>query len=151
MRFLQGEEVAEADRCIDLAVQEALKSRCSKSKRGVVISKEGDIIGRGANNPPLDMQCKPDYCYQICNQYTVHGEQNAILDALRNGHELSGSRMYHIKVKEGEVRTSGQPSCVQCSKLVMQSGIAEFVLKHDEGYGLYDAREFHELSLKSLK
>ena len=151
MRYLQGEEIAKAEKYMAEAVQEALKSRCNKSKRGVVIVKDGQIIGRGQNNPPLDIECKPSYCGPICGKYCVHGEQKAILDALGNGRGLEGSRMYHIKVKEGRAVNSGQPSCVDCSKLILEARIAEFVLKHDKGYGLYGAREFHELSLKHLK
>ena len=150
MRYLEGKEIIEANKYIEEAIKEAEKSLCNKSKRGIIIVKNDIIIGRGFNNPPLDLLCEPEYCYPICNQYCIHAEENAIFDALMNNYDLNGSRMYHIKIKEGEVRTSGMPSCVNCSKKILHLGIAEFVLKHDVGYRVYSAREFHELSLESL-
>src|SRR3989338_6412369 len=66
---------------------------------------------------------------------------------LGNGKNIEGTRMYHVKVKNDEIKYSGGPSCVQCSKLVLETGIKNFVLKHRGGYELYEAEEFHELSL----
>ena len=150
MRYLEGSEASEAQYFIDEAVKEALKSRCDKSNRGVVLVKDSAIIGRGSNNPPLAIQCIPDYCRQICSQYCVHAEQNALFDALKKGYDVAGSRMYHIKVKDGEVKDSKKPCCVECSKMVLASGIGEFVLKLEQGLCVYGAQEFHDLSLKSL-
>ena len=155
MRYLQGKEIDEAEIYMKAAILETEKSVCSKSKRGVVIVKkmfdENIIVGRGYNNPVLGRICYPEHCYNICNQYCAHAEQNAIFNALFNIHTLKNSRLYHIKVKNGEVKNSGKPSCIECSKLILKVGIEDIVLKHDEGYGLYSAEEFYDLSLDSFK
>ncbi len=155
MRYLQGKEIEETELYIKTAILEAEKSVCSKSKRGVVIVKklsdENVVVGKGYNTPALGRICYPKHCYNICNQYCIHAEQNAIFNALSNVHNLKNSRLYHIKVKDGEVKNSGQPSCIECSKLILKVGIEGIVLKHDEGYGLYSSEEFYDLSLNSFK
>jgi len=151
MRYLQWREILEADVYFKECEQEARKSRCQKSQRGVVIVKGEDILGRACNNPPLELRCEPEKCHDICNEYCIHAEDRAIHGAHAQGLDLKGSRLYHIKIKEGEVKPSRNPSCPNCSKWILESGIAEVVLKHEIGHGLYDAKEFHELSLEAAR
>lgn len=150
MRVLSGKEAEEAQHYIDEAVKEAVKSPCKHSKRGVVIVKTGVVIGRGYNNPPGEMQCNPEFCEPICAQYCVHAEENALLSALRMGYDPQGARMYHIKAVDGRAQDALGPSCVECSKLVLQTGVREFVLKQEQGLVCYEAAEFHRLSLECL-
>ena len=154
MRFLEGKERNEAMKFILEAAEEAKKSTCKKSQRGVVIVKDGKIIGRGRNDTTIEKYCNPCIRQNIDNKVNVelcaayHAEQDAIIDALEKGRDLSGSRMYHIKVKDGEIKTSGKPSCTVCSRLVVRSNIGEFVIMHDEGLALYNSREFNEKSFE---
>ena len=147
VRYLEGDERKKAQHWLDDAVQEALKSRCEKSKRGVIIVKNNFVLGRGCNNPPADMPCVPDVCKPVCGRYCVHAEQNAIIDALNKGFYLKDSQMYHVRMKEGVVVDSREPCCIDCSKLVLQLGIAEFVMKTEVGMCAYGAQEFHDASL----
>ncbi|MEK6923416.1 MAG: deaminase [Nanoarchaeota archaeon] len=152
MRYLEGEEKEAAIIYSRAAFLEVINSTCEKSKRGVVIVKDNKIIGKGTNNPPGNFECNLKDCYDICRNYTVHAEQNAILDALENNHNLEDSNLYHVKFKDGIPQYSGAPSCVECSKLILQAGIEEIVLEHkDKEFALYSAEEFHLLSLESLK
>lgn len=151
MRYLKGQEILEADIYFKECEQEASKSRCQKSQRGVIIVRNGDILGRACNNPPLELLCKPEECHGICNQYCIHAEDRAIHEANAQGLDLRGSRLYHLKIKEGTVRPSMDPSCPNCSKWILESGIAEVVLKREIGYSLYDAEEFHERSLAAAR
>ncbi len=152
MRYLSESEAEEARKFIREAALEAEKSTCRKSKRGVVIVKEGRIIGRGYNKVTIEGLCDPcirrdilDHSrVELCS--AVHAEQVAILDALNEGNNLKGSRMYHIRVKNKEIKTSGEPSCTVCSRIVLESGIKEFVLMQQKGFALYDSKEFNELS-----
>lgn len=150
MRFLDGAEAVEAERFTAEAVTVARRSPCEKSKRGVIIVSDSEVIGRGYNKPPADVPCVEEFCGLICRKYCVHAETNAVMDALRGGHELKGSRGYHIKVKGGAVRDSDDLSCVPCAALVLESGMGEFVLKHPRGFAVYGAREFYELSLDAF-
>ncbi len=149
MRYLDGLEEESARGILNYAADIARKSPCEKSKRGVVIAMGKEILGEGFNSPPPGFFCEREKCYNICNAYAMHAEQNAILDALKKGKELAQATMYHIKVKDGEVKTSGDPCCPQCSKMALQAGIVEFVLLHDQGVGLYPMYEFHRISLEN--
>lgn len=154
MRFLEGKEKEEAMKFILEAAEEAKKSTCKKSQRGVVIVKDGEIIGRGRNNTTIEKYCNPCIRQNIDNKVNVelcaayHAEQDAMFNALENGKDLRNSRMYHIKVKDGEIKTSGEPSCTVCSRLVVRSGIGEFVILHDEGVAVYGSKEFNEKSFE---
>jgi dCMP deaminase len=157
MRYLVGDEIEEAQKCIQFAANIAKKSKCRKSRRGAVVVKDGKIIGSGYNNAPLDEVCKSclregihdNSRVELC--YGVHAEQNAIVDALKRGHSLEDSRLYHIKVKNNEIKSSDDISCTVCSKLILNSGISEVVLLHTDGFGLYSSREFNEKSFEYFK
>ena len=138
---------------MDEAAEEAMKSTCKKSKRGAIIVKDGKILGRGYNKVTLDEVCNPcirerindNSRAELCS--AVHAEQMAILEALGKGESLRGSRMYHIKVANGEKKPSGEPSCTVCSRIIYELGI-EFVLWHKEGYAVYTPEELNRLSFK---
>ncbi len=149
MRYLQGAEIAEADRYMAEAIKAAVNSPCEKSKRGIVIVKDNEIIGAGYNKPPFESGCVPNVCRDICADYCEHAEVFAGLDSLKKNKDPSGGRMYHAKIQEGFLKDCGPPSCVRCSSLASVIGIKDFVLQHKGGYGLYEMREFHELSLRS--
>ena len=152
MKYLEGEEKHTAIIYTRAAFLEVINSVCAKSKRGVVIVKDDKIIGKGANNPPGTFECNLKDCYAICRNYTVHAEQNAILDALKKNNNLEGSRLYHVKFKDSIPQYSGAPSCTECSKLILQSGIEEIVLEHNSNeFALYTAEEFHLLSLEYFR
>jgi len=157
MRYLTGKESKEAQKFILAAAEEAKKSTCKKSQRGVVIVKNGKIIGRGHNKVTIEKYCNPcirehikdNSKVELCS--ALHAEQVAILDALKRGENLEGSRMYHISVKNSKIRTSEDVSCTVCSRFVLESGISEFVLFHKKGFGLYTAEEFNEKSFEYFK
>ena len=154
MRYLAEEESKEAQKYILAAGEEAKKSTCKKSQRGVVIVKNNEIIGKGYNKVTIEKFCNPcirenikdNSRVELCS--ALHAEQVAILDALKRGKSLEGSRMFHIAVKNGEIKTSEDTSCTVCSKLVLESGISEFVLFHKKGFGLYSAEEFNRKSFE---
>jgi len=154
MRYLIGEEAREAEKYILEAAEEAKKSTCKKSQRGAVIVKNGEIIGKGYNkvtnekycNPCIREDIKDNSRAELCS--ASHAEQIAILDAFKKGKDPEGSRMYHIKVKDGKIRPSGDVSCTVCSRLVLETGISEFVLLHEKGLAVYDSKEFNEKSFE---
>lgn len=164
MRYVTDmKEIKEIEYYMKLAAQEAVKSTCIKSKRGAIIVKDDKIVGKGYNkvteghdNVTLEGLCNPCIREDIHDKsrvelcYAVHAEQMAIIDAGNNKNPLFGARMYHIKVKNGEMQPSGKPSCTTCSKMVDESGIIEFVLWHEEGYAVYDSKEFNKLSFEFI-
>lgn len=138
---------------MNLALEKAKHSPCLRDKRGVVIVNKDLEIGSGFNAPPPGFICEPKYCDPTCKNYAGHAEINALADAVRrgNGANLIGARMYHARAENGVLQNSRKPRCYQCSKYLVVFGLAEFVLKHEEGYTLYSIQEFNKLSLESSR
>jgi deoxycytidylate deaminase len=159
MRFATEEyEIKEIKHYLELAAKEAIKSTCKKSQRGAVVVEPDYYLGLGYNKVTDEIFCNPCIREHIQDNSSVeqcsaiHAEQMAIFKAAiycRNA-DLSGSRLYHIKVKDGKMVPSGKPSCTVCSRMIVESGISEVVLWHPEGYAIYDSKEFNELSFKYL-
>lgn len=151
MRILEGLELEDAKKYMDITAAIARGSPCKKEQRGVIIVKNNLIIGRGVNMPPLPFKCEPEYCGDSCRVPAVHAEMNAILN-VGNRDFLKDSVLYHARINEnGTLQDSRDPRCADCSKHILQAGIAGVVLKHDKGYAIYNAKEFHIISLENYK
>lgn len=138
------------------AGEEAKKALCLKAKCGAVIVLEDEIIGRGYNAPPGDditqRKCeeifegtslKPKSDRTCC----MHAEWRAILDAIQNKKDISGSTLYFSRVDDnGNLLRSGKPYCTVCSRLALDTGIKYLGLWHEEGIKLYDTQEYNDLS-----
>jgi dCMP deaminase len=100
---------------VNIAREIAKLSHCERSKVGAVIVKEGNIVSFGYNGTPSGM----DNCCErwgVTKQETIHAEMNAILKAARTGHAVDGATLYIT-----------MSPCVDCSKLILQSGIKRVV------------------------
>lgn len=129
-----------------VALEEAGRSPC-QSKRGVVVFDEaGFIVGTGHNRKPKGFDCDgSNDCKATCRSQAVHAEQWALLDA---GPQAYGRELMHVKAVNGLLVTSGSPSCVQCSKLILAAGVEGVWLFRADGlWHRYDATEFHMLSI----
>lgn len=151
---INKKEITKIECYMNLAAEEAKKSNCIKSKRGALIVKENEIIGKGYNKVTLEDLCNPciredikdNSRVELC--FAIHAEQMAILNAVNSSKPLTGSRIYHVKIKNGEIVAAGKPSCTVCSRLIYESGISEVVLLHEDGYFIYKSKEFNELSFE---
>lgn len=151
MRYLEGDEIIDAEKFLEFAIKAARNSKCKKSQRGVVIVREGWVVSEGYNQPMLEEICEPclrdnvhdNSKVELCNG--IHAEHMAIINA-RN-YSLKDSIMYHIKLKNGAPVHSGNPSCTICSRLISYAGM-EFVLWQKEGYKLYSPEEFNRESFR---
>ena len=114
---------------VDEAVTVAMLSPC-QSKRGVVISsEEGTLISSGFNHQPYPFRCDgSETCKRNCGKTAIHAEQSAILSA---GVSLDNAWMLHVKAKQSKPCASMAPSCLECSKLILESRIAWMHLLHD--------------------
>ena len=136
-----------------MAADVANQATCTKAKCGSVIVKEGKVIGSGYNSPALndegqrlcsarmDVEENPKYDKTCC----IHAEWRAILDACKTNPEaILGSTLYFMRTnKEGAFTDAGEPFCTVCSRLTMESGIAEFALYNENGADLYQADEYN--------
>jgi len=155
MKFLIGEEEKEAIKWMNEAAKVAAKALCFKAKCGTVIVKEGEIIGKGYNAPPLDKEenrtCLEEFVpgkLKYDKTCCIHAEWRAVMDALKtNPEKIEGSKLYFIRIDEqGSVKKSGKPYCTVCSRLALDSGISEFLLWHEEGICSYPTDEYNKLS-----
>lgn len=160
MYFLEkdSKEEKESLNYIEECKKEALKATCKRSKCGSVIVKDNEIIGRGYNSAPanLDSQVRCDCDKDSYNKKVtdktccIHAEQRAIMDALKNNpNKISGSILYFIRLdKDNNIIHAGKPYCTICSKMSLDVGIAEFVLYHENSICIYDSEEYNDLSFK---
>ena len=142
--FLEAEKVA----------QDGL---CARAKCGaVIVSRDGQLIGRGYNAPPRDdlanAKCRAEFDRTKKSKYDitccVHAEWRAIADALAtHSDEIAGSSLYYVRLgDDGKLRHSGEPFCTVCSRLALDHGIAKFGLWHESGIVMYDAQDYNERS-----
>lgn len=112
---------------MNMAYEQAEKSKCSRIKVGVVFVKGGLVVAQGYNNTVggirdcRDVGCirdvlkipsgqRREVCRAIC------AEQLAVSEAARNGIDLDGSVAY----------VTTYP-CHICAKLLVSSGVSEII------------------------
>lgn len=156
MRRIAGKELEEIEKFFKMAAEVAAGALCQRAKCGSVIVKDGEVIGRGFNSPPLndenrrtcdskwDYAKKPKYDLTCC----IHAEWRAVLDASKhNAENLEGSTLYFMRINEnGDFTDAGVPYCTTCSRLTMEAGVKEFALWNDSGADIYLLPEYDQLS-----
>ena len=109
----------------------AMRSNCMKRKVAAIIVKDLRVVSTGYNGTPRGAKnCNEGGCPR-CNGMAAsgtaldeclccHGEENAITQAAYHGTSLKGSTLY----------TTFAP-CLLCTKMIINSGIAEVVYNQD--------------------
>lgn len=100
---------------MNITKEVATLSHCVRFKVGAVLVKDGNIISMGYNGTPAGMDncCEKD---NVTVPHVIHGEVNAILKAAKNGTSVNGGTLYLTL-----------SPCLDCSKLILQSGIKRVV------------------------
>lgn len=103
----------------------AQNSYCERKKVGALIVKDRQIISDGYNGTPAGFENICEDENNITKQYVLHAEANAITKVAKTSNSSEGGTLY--------VTTS---PCIECSKLIIQSGIkrvvfAELYSKHE--------------------
>ena len=100
---------------MNIAQEAATRSTCDRKNVGAVIVRDRTILSTGYNGSIRGMP----HCDQIGHEMenghcvaTIHAEANAIIQAARNGVNISGAELY----------TTASP-CWSCFKLIANSGI----------------------------
>lgn len=99
---------------MDIAHIVSKLSRCNRAKVGAIIVKDGNIISFGYNGTPTGFcnECEEN---DVTKDEVIHAEMNAILKA---GINAQGATMYVT-----------MSPCIQCSKIIKQSGIQNVVFE----------------------
>ena len=103
----------------------AENSYCERRKVGAIVVKDKMIISDGYNGTPEGFENVCEDSNQITKQYVLHAEANAITKLARSSNNSEGATLY----------VTASP-CIECSKLIIQSGIKRVV--YGEKYRLED-------------
>jgi dCMP deaminase len=100
---------------LNIAKEISTLSKCNRSKVGAILVKDGNIISMSYNGTPsgMDNCCERD---DVTLPYVIHAEMGAILKAAKTGNSVDGSTLYLTL-----------SPCLDCSKLILQSGIKRVV------------------------
>lgn len=103
----------------------AENSYCERRKVGALVVKDKMIISDGYNGTPSGFEnvCEDDN--NVTKPYVLHAEANAITKLARSNNNSEGATLY----------VTASP-CLECSKLIIQSGIRRVV--YGEIYRLTD-------------
>lgn len=125
-----GERQEQFDRrYLEMARTWAMNSYCKRRQVGALIVKERMIISDGYNGTPEGFE---NICEDENNKtkpYVLHAEANAITKVAKSNNSSNGATLY----------ITTEP-CMECSKLIIQSGIRRVVCSEnyhsDEGVKL---------------
>lgn len=104
---------------LDLARRIAEESYCKRLQVGALIVKDGNIISFGYNGTPSGL---PNVCEEddVTLPYVLHAESNAISKACKSPISTEGAVLYMT-----------HSCCVECAKLIVQSGIKKVYYIHE--------------------
>ena len=108
----------------------AENSYCKRRQVGALVVKDKMIISYGYNGTPSGFEnvCEEN---NVTKPYVLHAEANAITKLARSSNNSEGSTLY----------VTASP-CIECSKLIIQSGIKRVV--YAEKYRLTDGIDLLE-------
>ena len=109
----------------------AENSYCQRRQVGALVVKNKMIISDGYNGTPSGFENICEDADGITYPYVLHAEANAITKLARSGNNSDGSTLY----------VTAAP-CIECSKLIIQSGIKRVV--YAEQYRLTDGTDLLE-------
>ncbi|MDE6397253.1 MAG: dCMP deaminase family protein [Muribaculaceae bacterium] len=109
----------------------AENSYCKRRQVGAIIVKDKMIISDGFNGTPSGFENVCEDSDGMTKPYVLHAEANALTKVARSNNSSDGATLY----------VTASP-CLECSKLIIQSGITRVVF--DELYRLKDGLELLE-------
>lgn len=133
---------------MDLLVKLAGASGCMKSKRAVVLIAVDGGHHFGVNRPAVGECDGSETCRRDCPRICIHAEQEAVINA---GQHARAASVFHLKVVNGAPAASGDPSCVECSKLMLEAGVDHVWLYQADGWRRWSAADFHLATLRTLE
>ena len=104
---------------LEMAEIWAQNSYCKRRKVGALLVKDRMIISDGYNGTPSGFEnvCQED---GVTKPYVLHAEANAITKVAKSGNSSDGATLY----------VTASP-CLECSKLIIQSGIKRVVYRDE--------------------
>ncbi|MGI5974440.1 MAG: dCMP deaminase family protein [Paludibacter sp.] len=109
----------------------AENSYCKRRKVGALLVKDKMIISDGYNGTPSGFENNCEDENNMSKPYVLHAEANAITKVARSHNSSEGATLY----------VTASP-CMECAKLIIQSGIKRVV--YGEKYRIMDGVELLE-------
>jgi len=120
----------------------AENSYCKRRKVGALIVKDRMIISDGYNGTPAGFENVCEDEYYRTKPYVLHAEANAITKVAKSNNSSEGATLY--------ITTS---PCMECSKLIIQSGIKRVVFSElytkNEGLRLLERAKIELIHLQT--
>ncbi len=113
---------------VDIALTIGKKSRCSRAQMGaVIVSKDQRIAATGYNGPAATFPSEGE-CINWCARAQGNAPLDNFYDACPAIHAEANALLYvdRSHVEGGTIYISSPP-CMQCAKLISNSGIARVV------------------------
>ncbi len=116
---------------MEMALIWAKNSYCKRRKVGALLVKDRMIISDGYNGTPAGFENICEDETGATKPYVLHAEANAISKIAKSGNSSEGATLY----------VTASP-CLECAKLIIQSGIKRVVYRDE--YRLKDGIELLE-------
>jgi dCMP deaminase len=128
---------------LEIAKTVAQRSPCIRRKYGSVIIKNDAIISTGYNGPArgvincFEVGCIKEIknlphgmAYEDCP--AVHAEENAVVNAARNGSNVLGGTLFISGIDEDGKLVEAMP-CTRCKRILINAGIERVVIRTEDG------------------
>ena len=127
---------------LEIAKAIAQRSPCSRRRFGAIIVVNDAIVSTGYNGPArgvnnCEMGCLKDKMkaeeyagYDWCP--AVHAEENAVINAARNGNAVKGGILYILGQRQDGTITESHP-CKRCARVLVNAGIERVVTMNAMG------------------
>ncbi len=129
---------------LDIARAVASRSPCLRVKYGAIIVKNDAIVSTGYNGPIRGgVNCYEVGClkevlnlphgkaYDYCP--AVHAEENAIINAGRNGSSVLGGILYLYGTDVKTEKVVKSVPCDRCKRAIINAGITKVVMINEDG------------------
>ena len=105
---------------MEMAAVWAKNSYCRRRQLGALIVKDRMIISDGYNGTPSGFENICEDENGVTKPYVLHAEANAITKVAKSGNSSEGATLY----------VTASP-CIECAKLIIQSGIKRLVYRDE--------------------
>jgi dCMP deaminase len=122
---MEEKQLAIDKRYLKMARVWATNSYCIRRQVGALLVKNKMIISDGYNGTPSGFENECEDEHDTTKSYVLHAEANAITKVAKSNNSSEGSTLY--------ITTS---PCMECSKLIIQSGIVKVI--YQEKYRITD-------------
>lgn len=128
---------------LEIAKAIALRSPCLRRKYGAIVLKDDTIVSTGYNGPArgvvncFEVGCLKEklnlphgQAYEDCP--AVHAEENAIINAARNGTSVLGGNLYISGIDSKQNLVEALP-CDRCKRVMINAGIKKVIIRKSNG------------------